>query len=60
VWSCGAILYNMITGIPPFFEADSESLEEKIKTGILSTVYPNYEKNSSEDIKELISGMLTI
>jgi serine/threonine protein kinase len=24
VWSCGAILYNMITGIPPFFENDVE------------------------------------
>ena len=36
IWSCGAMLYNMITGIPPFFEADEESTKEKIKSGILS------------------------
>lgn len=36
VWSCGAMLYNMITGIPPFFESDPEQLEEKIKSGVLS------------------------
>ena len=36
VWSCGAILYNMVTGIPPFFEKDNEATIEKIKTGVLS------------------------
>jgi 5'-AMP-activated protein kinase catalytic alpha subunit len=47
VWSCGAILYNMITGIPPFFENDLETLEEKIKLGVFSCSFPNYEKNNS-------------
>lgn len=50
----------MVTGIPPFFEADTESLTEKIKSGVFSTRYPNYESNNSSDIKDLIGGMLAI
>lgn len=58
IWSCGAILYNMVTGIPPFFENDEESTIEKIKSGMLSCLFPNYEENNSQEIKELISSML--
>jgi calcium-dependent protein kinase len=36
VWSSGTILYNLVTGIPPFFEDNDEATKEKIKTGIFS------------------------
>eukprot|EP00347_Sterkiella_histriomuscorum_P003644 403363499 len=60
LWSCGAILYNMITGIPPFFESDDDQTIEKIKTGVLSCQYPNYEESSSNEIKELIQSLLVV
>jgi serine/threonine protein kinase len=60
IWSCGAILYNMITGIPPYFEVDDETTVEKIKSGVLSCSYPNYEAASSLEVKNLIDSMLVI
>ena len=45
VWSCGAILYTMITGVPPFFEQGPQLLEQQISSGIMSTEFPNFEKN---------------
>lgn len=60
VWSCGAILYNMLTGIPPFFERDTESTIEMIKTGKLSCTYPNYEESTSPELKKLIDSMLIV
>ena len=60
LWACGSMLYNMITGIPPFFEIDEEYTKEKIKSGILSCAYPNYEENSSKEIKELINSLLQV
>ncbi|CDW88817.1 protein kinase domain containing protein [Stylonychia lemnae] len=60
IWSCGAILYNMVTGIPPFFEQNEEQTIEKIKTGVLSCQFPNYVENNSKEIKELIESMLQV
>lgn len=60
VWSCGAILYNMITGIPPYLEKDMESTIEMIKTGKMSCSYPNYEEYSSTELKNLIQSMLVV
>jgi len=35
-WSCGVILFNMVTGVPPFFESTPDLLDEKIKQGVFS------------------------
>ena len=50
----------MITGIPPYFEVDDETTVEKIKSGVLSCSYPNYEAASSLEVKNLIDSMLVI
>ncbi len=36
LWTIGVILYNMVTGIPPFFEPSETELRSKIGKGALS------------------------
>lgn len=26
IWSCGCLIFNMVTGIPPFYDSDSSAL----------------------------------
>jgi len=53
VWSCGVILYIMLSGNPPFYSKNEEKLKEKICSMNYNFDLPAFSK-ISEDAKDLI------
>ena len=53
VWSCGVILYIMLSGNPPFFDNNKEKLKEKICNLEYNFNLPIFSK-ISEDAKDLL------
>eukprot|EP01030_Chromulinospumella_sphaerica_P034345 gene34345-biopygen10006 len=52
-WSLGALLYEMLSGLPPFFSRNRDAMFERIMSAELT--FPPY---MSENAKSLLSGML--
>jgi calcium-dependent protein kinase len=58
LWSCGVILYILLSGQPPFGGKDEDEIFDKIKGGrfdITSGIW----KSTSKEAKDLIKGLLT-
>jgi len=52
-WSLGTLIYEMLTGLPPFYSEVTSEMYQKIVSGEL--VFP---QEMSDDICDLISGLL--
>jgi calcium-dependent protein kinase len=57
IWSIGVIMYIMLTGIPPFYGSDDESILLHVSIGKYDTTSDNY-LNLSDDAKDLIKNLL--
>ena len=53
-WSFGSILFEMLTGVPPFYEQDRDKLFNSIKNE-----EPDYPAELSEECVDLLKGLLT-
>jgi len=51
-WTFGSIMYEMLTGLPPFYCNNREELFDKIKLGNI-----NYPSRFSPSVKELLVGL---
>lgn len=52
-WSYGALLYDLVTGSPPFYQKDKRELMKLIKT--MDVPLP---KNVSEECRDLLRNLL--
>lgn len=58
IWSCGIIMYILLSGTPPFDGSDDQAIMDKVKIGKYSLTDGEWYKISF-DAKDLLSKMLT-
>ena len=58
VWTLGCLIYNMVTGVPPFFNNDNSHKSEiydKIRAGEWDTQFRDYHENATENLTSILS-----
>lgn len=58
IWSCGVILYILLSGMPPFNGQSDQEIMKKVRAGKFSFSDPAW-NNVSSDAKDLITKLLT-
>ncbi len=58
IWSCGVILYIILSGIPPFNGASDQEIMKKVRVGKFSCSDPCW-SSISDKAKDLITKLLT-
>jgi calcium-dependent protein kinase len=58
IWSCGVILYIILSGVPPFNGANDQEIMKNVKIGKFSFSDPCW-NNMSDKAKDLIKKLLT-
>jgi len=51
-WTFGSIMFEMLTGLPPFYTSDREELFDRIKFGTIK-----YPEKFSPSVKDLLNGL---
>jgi calcium-dependent protein kinase len=59
IWSCGVILYILLSGYPPFAGQTDEEIMQKVKVGKFNFAHQNW-RLISDSAKQLIKRMLTM
>ena len=59
VWSCGVIMYILLSGFPPFAGKTDEDILRKVKVGKFSFAHESW-RNISNEAKSLIRRMLVM
>ena len=59
VWSCGCMIYIILSGYPPFYDLKQDALFEKIKEGRYS-FHQQCWQHTSRDVRKFIRAMLTV
>lgn len=57
-WSCGVIMYILLTGRPPFGGSDDKEILDKVRTGVYSLDIPEMQ-NVSKDAISLLKKFLS-
>ena len=58
IWSCGVILYVMLSGKPPFQGHDEKEIMEKVAIGIFRLDIPDFD-DITEDCKQFILELMS-
>lgn len=61
IWSCGAIIYFLLVGLPPYEVMDDESLTDIVKRNPIETILKKQDwSHLSDQSKDLLKKMLDL